>query len=254
MAVGDTKIGGLLGLPRKCRHRCDNCSTFSRPRLTTEWPRLNLHRRSLQSQGAFEILYFSEHADTMLREVRTVQYDVDGNAISAPSQPYVAISLQYELTLTVDLSDPGIQAHSRSTTATSRQRGNYSTCSTASRQSPKTSARRRDAGIEALIVPSARHAGLSNIDVIRDQLLESSYIRIHQPTGFPPGTATEIRGFKKTRNERECCYVARGAASLRATRSSTRMPRSAPKRTWARSLSRTNPPRSASSQKRSIAS
>jgi len=151
-------------------------------------------------KGAFEILYFANHADTMLREVRIVQYDVGGNAISVPSRPYIAISLQYEFALTIDLNDPAIQAalkidHQDLTSAWELDLLNGTTPVT---QDLGIAA--RDTGIEALIVPSARHAGFSNVAVIRDQLLESSFIRIHRPEGFPPGTETEIRGFKKARN------------------------------------------------------
>jgi hypothetical protein len=52
----------------------------------------------------------------------------------------------------------------------------------------------RAAGVEALIYPSARLSGASNLAVIVDRLRRGSRLRINPPDGFDPGVATEIAG------------------------------------------------------------
>jgi hypothetical protein len=68
-----------------------------------------------------------------------------------------------------------------------------------SKPSVNLGAAARDAGIEALIVPSARHPGYANVAVIRDRLMIGSAIRIHEPSAFPAATETEIHGVLATR-------------------------------------------------------
>lgn len=43
----------------------------------------------------------------------------------------------------------------------------------------------READIEALLVPSAKYAGSTNVAIIRDRLREGSNFSIHKPDGFP---------------------------------------------------------------------
>ncbi len=53
-----------------------------------------------------------------------------------------------------------------------------------------------DAGIEALLVPSARHRSATNLAVIPHNLLAGSYVEIYDPTGFDAGVRTRIEGKK----------------------------------------------------------
>lgn len=52
----------------------------------------------------------------------------------------------------------------------------------------------RDADVEALIVPSARKLGATNLVIFRDRLRLGSSIHISPPAGFPSSAQTAIAG------------------------------------------------------------
>jgi hypothetical protein len=60
----------------------------------------------------------------------------------------------------------------------------------------------RAAGIEAIIVPSARNPGCKNTNFIVDQLLQTSSICIHDAEGFDHDAVVDIRGTKKKRTHK----------------------------------------------------
>jgi RES domain-containing protein len=151
------------------------------------------------AKGAFEVLYFANHADTMLRETRIVRNDSDGNPITVPTRPYVLISLHYEFSHAIDLNDSHVQAQLGITTADLHCLWEVAVLNGVTPITQELGSAARAAGIEAIVVPSAQHPGYSNIDVIKDQLLDTSFVRIHDPEGFPPGTPIEIRGSRKKR-------------------------------------------------------
>jgi hypothetical protein len=135
----------------------------------------------------------------MLRETRIVRNDSDGNPITVPTRPYVLISLHYEFSHAIDLNDSHVQAQLGITTADLHCLWEVAVLNGVTPITQELGSAARAAGIEAIVVPSAQHPGYSNIDVIKDQLLDTSFVRIHDPEGFPPGIPIEIRGSRKKR-------------------------------------------------------
>jgi RES domain-containing protein len=52
----------------------------------------------------------------------------------------------------------------------------------------------RDADVEAIVAPSARKPGATNLIIFPDRLRAGSSIQINPPTGFPLSAQTAIRG------------------------------------------------------------
>jgi RES domain-containing protein len=151
------------------------------------------------AKGAFEILYFANDGDTMLREVRIVQYDTDGTAITVLTAPYILLSLTYSVSHAVDLTDRTIQERLKITDADLDCAWELAVLNGQAPITQDLGYAAREAGIEAIVVPSSRHPGHSNICVISDQLLETSFVRIHNADGIPTGVVTELHGMKTTR-------------------------------------------------------
>ena len=149
-------------------------------------------------KGAFEVLYMAHQGDTVLREIRLVQDDASGAIVTIPTPPYILMTVHYEVSFAVDLCDSDVQTRLGITPDFLVQHWEIDDLKGKVPITHDLGRAARAAGIEALIVPSARHPGYQNIAIIKDQLLTTSFVRIHQPDGFDPGVETETRGTKAT--------------------------------------------------------
>jgi hypothetical protein len=137
----------------------------------------------------------ADSPDTVLRERRVVVVDPStGRAIPQRHPPAIHITISVDLQAVVDLTSDencdalGIDANDlvaewRAFPAASKTPPTHLIGEAA-----------RTAGIEALIVPSARVAGTKNIAIIIDRLRTGSHFEIYRPEGFPDGTATRLDG------------------------------------------------------------
>jgi RES domain-containing protein len=145
------------------------------------------------AQGDFEALYLADRPDNTLREVRMLRDDA-GFPVAVPDAPKIIFTVDVRLQRVVDLSDDAVCAVLgvsfdelitpwRLIVALGRV--------------PTThvlGAAAREAGIEALIVPSAQHPGSKNLVVIPDRLLFGSSVMIHQPRGFAANVGVVVEG------------------------------------------------------------
>lgn len=136
--------------------------------------------------GAFEVHYLAPNTDVVLRETGT-----SGVKRIAPRAMF---SIDVELAHVVDLG------HSDVSTALNVSRADLLIDwrdELLKGRTPITheiGAAARDAGVEALLVPSARVPGEMNLAVIADRLRVGSLVRINPAEGFPSSAEIEIRG------------------------------------------------------------
>jgi RES domain-containing protein len=144
--------------------------------------------------GTFEMLYLGENADTIARETRLIVLDKDGNDAARPQPPKIIMTVKYELQRVTDLTNPdilellGVDASSLILEWTHIVKAG---------RTPFTQhigAAAAAVGLEGLIVPSMRHAGKTNVNVIKDNMLVGSAVWIHEPVGFAPSVPTRIDG------------------------------------------------------------
>jgi RES domain-containing protein len=152
-------------------------------------------------KGAFEMLYFANDGDTVLRETRIVKYDAGGGPITVPTRAYVLISLHYDVSYLVDLTDADVQEALKLDDNVLRGEWEVDILNGKKPLTQDIGHAARAAGIEAIIVPSARNPGYKNTNFIVDQLLETSSIRIHDTDGFEHDAVVNIRGTKKKRTD-----------------------------------------------------
>lgn len=170
---------------------------YQRTPLSVEGAEINGGRYN--PSGLFGALYAAPGAPTALRETNILIQLPDGSMKTVPTNPNILIAIDIELSHTVDLTDRDIQTALRIDLRdllvnwrTIVKRGHMPITQRIGRAA-------RSAGIEALIVPSARHYGEKNIAIIPDQMLTTSRISIVDPAGFPVGTQTVYIGSKVTR-------------------------------------------------------
>lgn len=147
----------------------------------------------------FEILYAADGAPTALHETNIVVRAPDGRQVTVVTAPYILFTVAYTLQVVVDLTDPQTQLNLGVTPE--ELKGDWRLI-VSSKKTPIThriGRAARAAGVEALIVPSAKNSGTTNIAIIIDQLLVDSSYEIAQPDGFRAGTPTRENGTKTKR-------------------------------------------------------
>jgi RES domain-containing protein len=145
--------------------------------------------------SAFEVLYAAQERDTVPRETRAIIVDpVSGALISTSQPPSIYLTINVVLRLVVDLTDSAVcgalainpkdlLVEWRDLVALKKRVATHIIGAAALK-----------AGVEALLVPSARLSGTKNIAILVDNLRVGSSIEVDRPEGFPPGTPTRIDG------------------------------------------------------------
>lgn len=143
----------------------------------------------------FEVLYLAKTPDTAAREVGLVVLDpVTGKEIVVAKEPQILLTIGATLQFVVDLRDTKVR-----TALGVTKRAllcNWEDEVHHGRVPPTHELGRaaRDAGVEALISPSAKHAGW-NLNVIYENLIVGSNVEIHAASpGFAPGIITRYEG------------------------------------------------------------
>ncbi len=125
--------------------------------------------------------------------------DDGGTPIAAPSPSFIICTVDVLLQHVVDLCDDGTR---RKIDVRLDELVSAWRLIVAQGNVPMThtlGAAAREAEIEALLVPSAKHPGSSNLAIIRDRLREGSNFSIYKADGFPAGTETTVRGTYRPR-------------------------------------------------------
>jgi RES domain-containing protein len=128
-----------------------------------------------------------------------VKYVAGGAPITVPTRAYVLISLHYEVSHLVDLTDADVQEALKLDDNVLKGEWEVDILNGKKPLTQDIGHAARAAGIEAIIVPSARSPGHKNTNFIVDQLLETSSIWIHDADGFDREAVIAIRGTKKKR-------------------------------------------------------
>jgi RES domain-containing protein len=144
--------------------------------------------------GAFEVLYIGENPDTVTREVRMMVPDSSGRIVSVQKAPRIQMTINWGFQRIADLTDSAIRKRLRVTLKDLLAEWTDLVDAGIIPVTHVLGTAARDASIEALIVPSARHKGHKNMAVIYDCLLKGSFVEIHDPSGFAAGTTTRIDG------------------------------------------------------------
>ncbi len=137
--------------------------------------------------------YFADRPDNSLREIGMLTDD-DGAPIAVPSPSFIICTVDVLLQHAIDLRDADTR---RKLGVSLDELVSAWRLIVAQGNVPVThalGAAARVAEIEALLVPSAKYPGSSNLAVIRDRLREGSKFSIYKADGFPAGTETAIRG------------------------------------------------------------
>lgn len=142
----------------------------------------------------FEILYLARHPDTVVREIKLVSRDVDGNEIILPTPPQLLLTVTYHLQCVVDLSSADGRKQLGVTKAELLREWTDDVDAGIVPYTHAIGRAARAAGVEAIIVPSARKRGEPNLAIIIDQLRTGSYVEIHDPRGFGPDVVTRVDG------------------------------------------------------------
>ncbi len=150
------------------------------------------------AKGTFEVSYFADRPDNSLREVGML-VDDDGTPIAVPSPSFIVCTVNVRLQHVVDLRDAEKcrRLDVRLDELVSAWRPIVAQGNVPMTHTLGTVA--RDAGIEALLVPSAKYAGSTNLAIIRDRLREGSNFSIYMANGFPSGTETTVHGTYRPR-------------------------------------------------------
>jgi len=145
------------------------------------------------AKGTFEMFYLADRPDNSLREVGMLTDDGDA-PIAVPSPPFVICTIDVVLQRVLDLRDDDTR---RKLDVSLDDLVSAWRLIVARGHVPMThtlGAAARDAEIEALLVPSGKYPGSSNLAVIRDRLRAGSSFSIHKADGFPAGAETTVHG------------------------------------------------------------
>jgi len=152
-------------------------------------------------KGGFQILYAAADLDTALLETGAMLRAPDGSLISVKKKPFVTITIEVDLQNVADLTDPTVRDRlglreddlyvvwrdivAKGEVPVTHRLGNIA----------------HAAGIEALVTPSEKNRGKTNIGIIDTgtgaNLLIGSTVKIHDPQGFNAGVSTTITGKKR---------------------------------------------------------
>ncbi len=140
--------------------------------------------------NGFEIFYVALSPATTLYEVQALS--LRGAPKRVP--PIIIFTVEYTLQRVVDLRAGAAQRALGVDGAVLRSDWKADVAAGRIPATHKIGIAARTAGVEALIVPSARHAGAANMCIIVDRLRRGSIIEIKPATGFSAGTTTVVEG------------------------------------------------------------
>jgi RES domain-containing protein len=140
--------------------------------------------------NAFEVYYLAPNPKVALHETRAIR------PRDAPKRiaPLVLFSVDCELQYVVDLTRDETLHALRVTTRDLTDEWRATVLEGKIPVTHDIGGAARTAAVEALIYPSARLPGASNLAVIVDRLRRDSRLRINPPDGFNRDVATEITG------------------------------------------------------------
>lgn len=152
-------------------------------------------------KGEFEVFYIADRPDNSLREIGMLNDD-NGTPVAVPGAAHVLFTVEVTLQHVVDLRDPRV----RSTLGVSLDElVSAWRLVVAQGHVPIThiiGAAARNAEVEALLVPSAKYPGSTNLAIMRDRLRRNSVVLIRRSEDFPVGTEVAIRGSYRRRGAR----------------------------------------------------
>jgi RES domain-containing protein len=140
--------------------------------------------------GGFEAFYIARSPDTTLYELQVI------SPRSAPTRtkPLITFTIEVDLQAVVDLTSRANVHALGLTPADLIVEWKAVLIAGGVPITHDIGSAARDAGVEAIIVPSARQPGATNLVIFPDRLRHGSSVRIDPPDGFPPGTRLVISG------------------------------------------------------------
>ena len=140
--------------------------------------------------GTFEVYYLAPNADAVLRETRAV----DPSSIPKRIAPLTLFTVDVDLQHVVDLTNDETLHALGVARAELTMEWRAIVLDGKTPITHQIGASAHLANIEALIYPSARLPGATNLAVIADKLRRGSSLRVNPADGFGPGATIEIIG------------------------------------------------------------
>ena len=134
-------------------------------------------------KGQLEALYLSESPVVALQEVEALQR-TSRELVGLTFSPKTLLSVQYDLSRVLDLTDPDVQSALATDRAELTAPWLLAQAAPGGAPTQRLGLAAHASGLEALRAPSAKDPGAANLVIFPDGLLSTSALRVFDDSGF----------------------------------------------------------------------